>query len=57
MCVTLHRGALVQLVRMPACHAGGRWFESCTHRKWREEKSEDVLRHYSLFLSFIELGF
>ena len=26
-------GALVQLVRMPACHAGGRWFESCTHRK------------------------
>ena len=43
-------GALVQLVRMPACHAGGRWFESCTHRKWREEKSEDVLRHYSLFL-------
>ena len=25
-------GALVQLVRMPACHAGGRWFESCTHR-------------------------
>ena len=45
-------GALVQLVRMPACHAGGRWFESCTHRKWREEKSEDVLRHYSLFLSF-----
>ena len=33
-----------------AFHAGGRWFESCTHRKWREEKSEDVLRHYSLFL-------
>ncbi len=45
-------GALVQLVRMPACHAGGRWFESCTHRMWREEKSEDVLRHYSLFLFF-----
>ena len=37
-------GALVQLVRMPACHAGGRWFESCTHRKWREEKSEKQLK-------------
>ena len=32
-CVTYFSGALVQLVRMPACHAGGRWFESCTHRK------------------------
>ena len=30
-------GALVQLVRMPACHAGGRWFESCTHRKTRKQ--------------------
>ena len=26
-------GALVQLVRMPACHAGGHEFESRTHRK------------------------
>ncbi len=25
-------GALVQLVRMPACHAGGHEFESRTHR-------------------------
>ena len=30
--MTMLNGALVQLVRMPACHAGGRWFESCTHR-------------------------
>ncbi len=26
-------GALVQLVRMPACHAGGHEFESRTHRQ------------------------
>ena len=32
-------GALVQLVRMPACHAGGRWFESCTHRKTRKQSA------------------
>ena len=32
-------GALVQLVRMPACHAGGHEFESRTHRfKYFERK-------------------
>ena len=35
-------GALVQLVRMPACHAGGRWFESCTHRKTRKQSRSRV---------------
>ncbi len=33
-------GAVVQLVRMPACHAGGRGFESLPHRKtWVTQKS------------------
>ena len=31
-------GALVQLVRMPACHAGGHRFESGTHRKSGERR-------------------
>ena len=34
----LHDGALVQLVRMPACHAGGHRFESGTHRKSGERR-------------------
>ena len=31
--ITNYSGALVQSVRMPACHAGGHGFESRTHRK------------------------
>ncbi len=31
-------GALVQLVRIPACHAGGHEFESRTHRTSEERQ-------------------
>ena len=31
--ITHFRGAVVQLVRIPACHAVGREFESRPHRK------------------------
>ena len=35
-------GALVQMVRMPACHAGGHEFESRTHRfKYSENSIRD----------------
>ena len=34
------RGAVVQLVRIPACHAVGREFESRPHRKKRNFSSE-----------------
>ena len=31
---------------MPACHAGGRWFESCTHRKTRKQSRSRVFCFY-----------
>ena len=43
-------GALVQLVRMPACHAGGRWFESCTHRSGERIRARLAKAARSFFL-------
>ena len=40
-------GAVVQLVRMPACHAGGRGFEPLPHRKTLKSR-----RHESATFSF-----
>ncbi len=38
-------GALVQLVRMPACHAGGHEFESRTHRqRFRLQQKHTMVR-------------
>ena len=36
--VLKHFGALVQLVRIRACHARGQGFESPTHRKEEDRK-------------------
>ena len=49
-------GALVQLVRIHACHAWGHGFESRTHREERNTKvflSFFVLSHGSFSLFFI----
>ncbi len=42
-------GALVQLVRMPACHAGGHGSESRTHRKKPAKRQALFFSHIFLF--------
>ncbi len=47
------QGAVVQLVRMPACHAGGRGFESLPHRR-KPHKNVGVQQLVRLFLLFCQ---
>lgn len=49
-------GAVVQLVRMPACHAGGREFESRPHRRRERRMSNLSLRTWLLILFFCILS-
>ena len=53
---TYNSGALVQSVRISACHAGGHEFESRTHRT--QQRKKEAFRLPFLHLSlYIEIGF
>ena len=51
----MKKGAVVQLVRIQACHAWGRGFESRPHRLIKTEKIRKVLRFNTLGLFLFPL--
>ncbi len=55
MKVCLIIGLVVQLVRIPACHAGGREFESRPDRNPESSGAKIALRNWSFFLPYNEV--
>jgi hypothetical protein len=49
--ITYPYGGLAQLVRAPASHAGGHWFESSS----LHQKIPDFLRNQEFFFCFFEI--
>ena len=45
-------GVVVQLVRIPACHAGGRGFESLPHR--RKDRFKSVFFYFSFHCHYLQ---
>ena len=53
-CIFHHHGAVVQLVRMPACHAGGRGFEPLLRR--HDNRSDEDRLSFAQIAQSVEQG-